>query len=182
MARYKLSTRGKRFLIDLEGERLKPYRDKAGHPTIGVGHKILPGDVGLEGKRGITDADLWAAALKRWPQGITRDVMESILAVDLLRFEEVVSAVKTPLAEYQADAMISFAFNVGTAAFGGSTLRRKLDAGDFEAAMAQLELWCHSGRDPVTRKAVVDPILVHRRGAEARLFTTADYDALKPLD
>ena len=51
------------------------------------------------------------------------------------------------LTEPQADALISFAFNVGNGAFQESTLLKLLNQGDYDSVPAQLDRWTKaSGR------------------------------------
>lgn len=61
------------------------------------------------------------------------------------------------------DALVDFAFNLGNNALSGSTLLRKLNAGDFAGAADEFPKWCHAGGKLV-------PGLLRRRQAEQRLF------------
>lgn len=49
--------------------------------------------------------------------------------------------VKVPLSQGEYDAYTSFAFNVGIKAFCGSTLVKKLNAGDYSGACEELKRW-----------------------------------------
>ena len=60
-------------------------------------------------------------------------------------------------------AMIDFAYNLGVGRYRASTLRRKVDAKDWEAAKEQLAKWVRGG-------GKVLPGLVRRRQAEASLL------------
>lgn len=60
-------------------------------------------------------------------------------------------------------AIADFCFNLGTTRYKASTLRRKIDAGDWEGAADELPKWVWGGG----RKL---PGLVLRRAAEARLL------------
>ena len=51
--------------------------------------------------------------------------------------------VKVPLAQHEFDAFTSFAFNVGAEAFCTSTLVKKLNAGDYSGACAELKRWVY---------------------------------------
>lgn len=69
--------------------------------------------------------------------------------------------VKVPLSQGEYDAYASFAFNVGGNAFCSSTLVKKLNAGDYPGACAELKRWVYvDGR--------VVHGLVNRREAEYR--------------
>lgn len=71
--------------------------------------------------------------------------------------------VDVPLTQKQFDALASFVFNIGTAAFGNSTLLRLLNAGDAAGAAEQFKRWNRGADGPL-------PGLVARRAAEANLF------------
>lgn len=51
--------------------------------------------------------------------------------------------VKVPLSQGEFDAFASFAFNVGGNAFCSSTLVKKLNAGDYSGACAELKRWIY---------------------------------------
>lgn len=70
--------------------------------------------------------------------------------------------VKVPLAQHEFDAFTSFAFNVGSEAFCSSTLVKKLNAGDYSGACAELKRWVYVDGRKVQG-------LVNRREAEFRL-------------
>jgi lysozyme len=59
--------------------------------------------------------------------------------------------------------MTDFAYNLGVARYRASTLRKRVDAGDWEDAKEQLMLWVRGG-------GKVLPGLVKRRKAEAALL------------
>jgi len=67
------------------------------------------------------------------------------------------------LSPQQRDALISFCFNVGAGAIGGSTLRRRLRAGEPVALVLQEELprWCLGPHGPLDG-------LRRRRAAEVK--------------
>lgn len=115
-----ISPQGIDLLIGREALRTRAYIDSVGVWTIGVGH------TGPEVSSGV-----------EWTEAKCRDVF----AQDLARFEDAVNQVKAPLAQNQFDALVSFAFNVGTGAFLGSTMKRLLDAGDFDGVPAQFDRW-----------------------------------------
>ena len=69
--------------------------------------------------------------------------------------------VKVPLSQGEYDAYTSFVFNVGGNAFCASTLVKKLNAGDYAGACAELKRWVYvDGR--------IVQGLVNRREAEYR--------------
>ena len=69
--------------------------------------------------------------------------------------------VSVPLAQNELDADVSFAYNAGAANFCRSTMARKLNAGDYAGACAELRRWVYF-------KGKVLPGLVSRREDEYR--------------
>ncbi|MFD2250642.1 lysozyme [Pseudochelatococcus lubricantis] len=137
-----------------EGLRLTAYRDAGGVWTIGYGH------TGAEARAGRT---------------ITREQAEALLRRDLARFEAAVEkAVGVPLSDNQFGALVSFAFNVGEAAFAGSTLVKLLNGGDYNSVPAQLARWVHAGGRRVQG-------LVNRRAAEAGLWAAGAFVSSAPV-
>lgn len=97
-------------------------------------------------------------------QTITKEQSQALLAADLARFEAAVNrACGGKVSQNQFDAMVSFAFNVGTNAFALSTLLRKHRSGDYEGAAKEFAHWTKGG-------GKVLPGLVKRRAAEAALY------------
>ncbi len=68
---------------------------------------------------------------------------------DVQRFEGALrQCVTVPLAQYEYDAFISLAYNIGDGAFCQSTLVRKLNAGDYPGACAEILRWRYfDGKD-----------------------------------
>lgn len=117
----KTSDAGLHLIIEREGNKTHAYLDSVGVWTIGVGH------TGPEVHSGL----VWTDA----------QVMDA-LRKDIERFEKAVNdAVTIELDQYQFDALVSFAFNVGDGAFKASTLVQKLNAGDLDGAAAQFDRW-----------------------------------------
>ncbi len=129
-----------------EGLRTTAYLCPAHIPTIGYGHTrtVKREDVG---KKKITEKEA-----------------ERLLAEDLKRFEADVSRlVKAQINENQYGALVSFVYNIGPGAFAGSTLLRKLNAGDVQGAAKEFERWNKGGGKVLNG-------LVARRAAEKDLF------------
>jgi lysozyme len=102
------------------------YTDKAVIP--------IPGDVPTIGF-GTTDGV---------KLGDRTDPIKAILAKqrDVQKFEGAIKqCVKVPLYQYEYDAYLSLAYNIGPGAFCGSTLVRLLNAGDYSGACAQVLRW-----------------------------------------
>jgi lysozyme len=135
----------------LEGKRCP-----AGVPTWGWGHTGK--DVVLGGR-------------------ITQEQADRLFDADLASFErDVSSLVKVQLTQSQFDALVSYAFNVGSdidadtvpEGLGDSTLLRKLNAGDYAGAAAQFPLWNKA-------KGKVLNGLTKRRLAERDIFLHGKY-------
>ncbi len=129
---------------------IEAYPDPVGIWTIGYG-SIFNIDAGRPVRKGdvITKVDA-----ERW---LKVEVDEKTNAVNIL--------CKVDLTQGMFDALVSFAFNVGTGKDGlkGSTLLRKLNSEDYEGAAREFDRWIHgSGR--------VLPGLVIRRNREEALF------------
>jgi lysozyme len=147
-----LSAEGLELIKNSEGFRGKVYRDVAGFLTIGYGHLIKLGET--------------------FPNGITEPQAAAILGCDVQEAEQAVARlVKVPLTQGQFDALVDFCFNLGAGRLASSTLLRDLNAGNRDAAAAQLLSWDHAG-------GVVIAGLKARRQAELELWNSgspADY-------
>lgn len=93
----------------------------------------------------------------------TREQCETLLADDLAKHAAALDCFKRPLTDGQKAAIVSFAFNVGTAAVCKSTLVRKANSG-YPAAE-----WCPELKRWTLAGGRVLPGLVKRREAEYRL-------------
>lgn len=99
----------------------------------------------------------------RMGQRFTMDQCKSMLLDSLIKADDQVSAcVKVSLPDARRAALISFAYNVGGANFCGSTLVKKLNAGDTAGACNELPKWVYA-------RGVKLPGLVNRRNAEREL-------------
>jgi len=137
-----LSARGSQVLVDREGLRTTAYQDSVGVWTIGVGHTAACGPP--EPCAGMT---------------VTHGEAFAIFDRDNDSFEQAVNdLVKVPLTQAEFDALVSFAFNVGTGAFAGSTMLELLNAGDKRGAFYQFKEWN------------IPPEIIPRRRAEAACF------------
>lgn len=154
-----ISEVGLKFIIRQEGEVLHSYRDQAGYPTIGVGHKLTPSELS-NGKLIIHGQTV------RYAGGITREQSQDLLAQDLERFCEAVNKlVKVKLTQNRFDVLVDFAFNCGEGALEHSTLLKLLNQGRYEVVPDQLRRWIHGGGQVIGA-------LVGRREAEVKLWLT----------
>ena len=153
----KMSHEGVQVLIEMEGSKATAYRDSAGLLTIGVGH-LLTKDELSSGKIVLGGVPV------KWRAGLTADQVDSLLSQDIAPVENAVTAaVKVPLTEDQFDALVCFAFNVGTGAFRNSGLLRKLNSGNYAAVPTQMRRWVYAGGEVVTG-------LANRREKEISLW------------
>lgn len=134
-----------------EGLSLKPYHDPVGYPTIGYGHLL--------------SKQPWAD-LSQW-KPITLAEAESMLQADMYTALKQVMAASPVLDEpdnwQRLAALSDFVFNLGIGQYKASTLKRKVDAEDWEAAQVQIKRW-------IRARGKVLKGLVLRREAEARLL------------
>jgi lysozyme len=133
-----------------EGFRSKPYICPAGYPTIGYGTVWKPDGT----KVTMSDAPITKELANDWMMLELRNNY----AAGVLKASPRLITNPQALA-----AMIDFAYNLGVGRYRASTLRKKIDAQDWEGAKDQLGRWVRGG-------GIVLPGLVRRRKAEAALF------------
>ena len=69
---------------------------------------------------------------------------------DVQQFEGALKrCVRVPLHQHEYDAFLSLAYNIGSGAFCGSTLVRKLNAGDYAGACAEILRWDRFRGEPL---------------------------------
>jgi lysozyme len=137
------SNQGLALTESFESCRLTAYKDIKGVLTIGWGH------TGPEVVEGL----VW-----------TQDQADSQLVMDLQRAENMVdTCVTVPLTQGEYDALVDFAFNLGTNAEKGSTLLKLVNENDMTDAAAQFQLWDHASGQVVAG-------LLRRRLAEEQEF------------
>ena len=69
---------------------------------------------------------------------------------DVQRFEGALQqCVRVPLHQHEYDAFLSLAYNIGPGAFCGSTLARRLNAGDYAGACAEILRWDRFRGEPL---------------------------------
>lgn len=131
-----MSPEGRAWLIRSEGFRRTAYLDTRGYWTIGVGHKIEPGE------------DYLRSAT------LTNEQVEELLTKDLERFEQAVNDTgsRVPLTQQQFDALVHFAFNIGASAFRSSTLAQRLRAGEGPERLRQAWMMWTANAELVPRR------------------------------
>lgn len=150
---YSISEDGLSFIAEHEGIRYNLYNDPAGHCTIGIGHLVHKGN-----------CDASDTSEQEFLEGITRDQAFELLRSDVAVAEQAVNAyVTVPLTQSQFDALVSFAYNVGSGNFKNSDLLTKLNKGEYDSVPSELNKWVHGG-------GKVLPGLITRRSDEGALF------------
>ena len=120
----KMSEAGIKFLIGLEGFKVKAYKDTKGLWTIGVGHLILPGEHYL---------------LKEL---LSNERVEELFASDLEKYETAVNhTIHNDVTQYQFDALVSLCFNIGCNGFRNSTVARVINNGEFNKVADAMMMW-----------------------------------------
>ena len=140
----RINDTGLKLLTNFEGCELEAYDDGVGILTIGYGHTA--GVV-----RGMT---------------ITQPEAEEMLRQDLETFESYVTDLVTvDVNPDQFSALVCFCYNTGPGedGFGGSTLLKLFNGGDFAGAAHQFLRWNKGGGKPMLG-------LTRRRLAEQALF------------
>ncbi len=144
---------GVRLIKKNETYRGRPYFCPAGKPTIGYGATFYPDGHPVS----MTDPAISEAEASR------------ILVDMLAEFEAAVDRLVTvPIKQHQFDALVSFAYNVGSTQLANSTLLQKLNAGDKAGAADQFLRWDKAGGKTLAG-------LTRRRQEERALFLGGDF-------
>jgi lysozyme len=139
-----------KLIKEFEGEVLRVYRDPVGLLTVGCGHLVKQGEPYKLGQK------------------ITAAESDQLLRKDLEIAERAVRRQITSLLnENQYGALVSFTFNLGEGNLSKSTLRKKINAGQFTSAANEFLKWDKAKKDG---KLVALRGLTRRREAERKLF------------
>jgi len=156
----KTSRQGIELIRHYEGVRYTPYKCPAKLWTVGVGHVIDTHHlrIPLDQRDNIPLPD-------GWDRELTDAEVDDILAKDLINYERGVARYCPAALNSQSifDALVSFSFNVGLGSLQRSTLRMKLNRGDFIGAADEFLKW-----DKVSGKPLRG--LTLRRKDERELF------------
>lgn len=145
----KLDNNGYKLITKHEGLSLKPYLCPARIPTIGYGNTYYP-----DGKR-VTLLD----------KEITKEQAFEMFKEVADRFAKRVNSLVTkPLTQNQFNALVSFAYNVGTGNFSSSTLLKKINVNPNDLSIkSEFMRWNKAGGKVLTG-------LTNRRNEEATLY------------
>ena len=164
----KLGEAGAKLMHQYEGYRNKPYLCPAHIWTIGYGHVLYQEQIKLpvvrkEGYTGLLRSEypLKPEDNRVW----SKEEINKLFADDVGPTERGVLRLAPALSGRQGafDACVSFAFNAGVGAFQRSSIRMKLNRGDWEGAADALLLYCMAGGKILAG-------LKKRRDAEKALF------------
>ncbi len=134
------------IIKEREGLKLEAYTGPGGQLLIGYGHSA---DV----TQGMT---------------ITAEQAETLLRDDLVITEQdIKKRLKVPVNENELSAMVLLAYNIGTGAFGSSSVLNELNGGNKAAAADSFLLWNKVRRDG---ELVEDSRLTEHREEERELF------------
>lgn len=111
-------------IATFEGYRGEAYKDVAGVPTIGYGETsgVVMGQTTT-------------------PERALIQLLKSVNS----HSDQIRPLITVPLYQHEFDAYSSFALNVGVNSFKNSTLRKKLNAGDYAGACKELKRWVYAG-------------------------------------
>ena len=144
-----ISPKGLELIKSFEGLRLNAYLCSAGVPTIGYGSTYYSNDVKV-----------------KLGDKITQEAAEVLLRKTVRSFEQNVAALLNGVQvnANQFDALVSFAFNLGTAALAKSTLLKKVKANPNDVTIiGEFDKWVNAGGKKSKG-------LVIRRKMEAELY------------
>lgn len=142
------SDNGIEFIKSAEGFSPIPYLCPAGYLTIGYGHVIREGETF---------------------NSITEQEATELLRNDLYKYEKaVIRLIRVLLNSNQFDALVSFTYNLGSGVLQRSTLRMKLNRGEYEEAADEFPKWCWAGGRKLKG-------LLLRRLREKRIFKSGLY-------
>ena len=164
----KVSKAGEDLMHFFEGYRNKPYRCSAAIWTVGWGHAMYSDQLNLpnvrkEGYTGLlrSDYQLKEGDNRAW----SKEELVNLFKMDIDTFERGVIRLSPNLVGHQSkfDAVTSFAYNAGLSNYQRSTIRMKVNRGDWEGASEAFMSWTKAGGKEVAG-------LVKRRKAEIALF------------
>jgi len=146
-----ISDNGLGFIQNREAYSPKGYVGQdSGNHTIGWGHKVLPGE--------------------DFSHGIDIESAQKLFRRDVGNAENTVRRhVTVPLNQNQYDALVSFAYNAGSAPFvRGQKFGDALNRGDFAGAVQEAGTWIHTHTKD--GRVIVSDGLKRRRNDEVELF------------
>ena len=158
----KTSDIGLQLITHMEGVKLRPYLDKCGIATVGVGHAIAD------------DNGEWIRDISKVPPHyfhLEKEDINEMLENDVIRFENNLNSLPLSFEQYQFDALMSFTFNLGFGALQTSTLLKSmkgLDGTPIEDCFMMFD------KIRVDGKLIPDNWQIARRKTESFLYLTGE--------
>lgn len=159
----RLSSKGLRWLKDVERLALSPYDDQTRKridswckgATIGYGHLIRRSE--------------W----EQYRDGISQDEADELFLKDLVPFEVVVREIPRELTPHEFDACVIFAFNIGVDGFRNSTARKMIANPTFRSSVYPnlRAAWKAFNKS----QGRVSQGLINRRAAEWDMYSSGIY-------
>jgi lysozyme len=145
----KISDKGLKLIQDFEGFRSKPYLCSASVPTIGYGSTRYADGTKVK----LNDPE------------ITKEGATTLFKQTLKQYELAVDAYcRDDINQNQFDALVSFAYNVGTQALKTSTLLKKVNANPNDQTIKdEFNKWCRAAGKIIKGLQI-------RRATEAALY------------
>ena len=155
----KLDEKGYQFIREFEGWSSKPYLDSVGVPTIGFGNTFYPNGAKV--------------TMKDKTISLSQGIGLHKFVADMFA-KEVTTLLKQPVNQNRFNALVSFAYNLGSdidadsipEGLGDSTLLRKVNANPNDPTIAN-EFMKWNKADGKVLKG-----LTNRREAEVKLYFT----------
>ena len=148
----RLDQKGYDLIKSFEGLSLKPYKCSAGVPTIGYGSTYYENGIKVQ----MSDAPITGARA------------EILLKNVADRFaQKVANLIKKPVTQNQFNALVSFAFNVGSGALASSTLLKLVNENPNNALISKEFLKWNKANGKTIQG------LTNRRKKESALFFSA---------
>jgi len=143
-----------KLCIEFEGFSATPYICPAGYPSIGFGTVFKPDGT----KVTMQDTSISEATALEW----LSSTLETTYLIGVLKASPGLIAHPEKLG-----ALTDFAYNLGASRYRASTLRKRVDAQDWDGAKIEIVKWTRAGGRVLLG-------LVRRREAERVLFLTGD--------
>ena len=143
----KINQAGLDIIKHFEGFEPMAYLDPIGIPTIGYGHIAGVTHQDVQNQRTVNEAE--AEQLLREDIAVAESAVERLISV--------------AMNDNQFSALVSFTFNLGEGNLKSSTLRRRLNRGEYDAIPYEMCRWVKAAGRTL-------PGLVRRRIAEGGLF------------
>lgn len=146
----KIDQKGIELITKWEGLRLKPYLCSANVPTIGYGSTYYENGVKVK----LSDAS------------ITKERAEQLFKKTLIQYENAVNSFlgSIKVTQNQYNALVSFAYNLGSSALKSSTLMKKVLANPDDKTIAnEFNKWVRASNKVLKG-------LVNRRADEVKMY------------